>query len=275
MLPSILFYLVILPFYLFFDFICFLSSFLFLISFLYLLPFFSPCYPSFLFNPFLPSLLYFLFFVSFSSFPSPCYPSLPSFSSFLALLSSLSFFPFLSSFLFFISFLSFHPSLFLPLLPSWCFPFFLSSFFPALLSFFLCFPSFLVSFSNFSSFFASAFPSDQLANRKEIKYQTSFTLRSGTLPTPLVVGLGAACNIAQQEMAYDHEWVSKLSQKLVDSITSRTSHVVRNGDPEHSYPGCVNLSFAYVEGGSETERKTKGHILNISVAECAYFWRLS
>lgn len=28
------------------------------------------------------------------------------------------------------------------------------------------------------------------------------------------------------------------------------SHVVRNGDPEHSYPGCVNLSFAYVEGES-------------------------
>ena len=27
-------------------------------------------------------------------------------------------------------------------------------------------------------------------------------------------------------------------------------HVVRNGDTDHSYPGCVNLSFAYVEGES-------------------------
>lgn len=75
-------------------------------------------------------------------------------------------------------------------------------------------------------------------------------MRSGTVPTPLVVGLGAACSIAQQEMAYDHEWVSMLSNKLVDSITSRISHVIRNGDAEHSYPGCVNLSFAYVEGES-------------------------
>lgn len=73
--------------------------------------------------------------------------------------------------------------------------------------------------------------------------------RSGTVPAPLVVGLGEACRIAQQEMAYDHEWVCKLSKKLVDTITSRTPHVIRNGDPEHSYPGCVNLSFAYVEGG--------------------------
>lgn len=28
------------------------------------------------------------------------------------------------------------------------------------------------------------------------------------------------------------------------------THVVRNGDPQHSYPGCVNLSFAFVEGES-------------------------
>ena len=28
------------------------------------------------------------------------------------------------------------------------------------------------------------------------------------------------------------------------------THVVRNGDADHSYPGCVNLSFAYVEGES-------------------------
>jgi cysteine desulfurase len=31
---------------------------------------------------------------------------------------------------------------------------------------------------------------------------------------------------------------------------SRVEHVVRNGDPERSYPGCVNLSFAYIEGES-------------------------
>ena len=34
-----------------------------------------------------------------------------------------------------------------------------------------------------------------------------FGLRSGTLPTPLVVGLGAACKIAGQEMERDHKWI--------------------------------------------------------------------
>ena len=37
---------------------------------------------------------------------------------------------------------------------------------------------------------------------------------------------------------------------LVDGITSHIPDVVRNGDPERNYPGCVNLSFAYVEGES-------------------------
>lgn len=64
----------------------------------------------------------------------------------------------------------------------------------------------------------------------------------------MVVGLGAACEIAKQEMEYDHARITRLSDLLVDSITSRVSHVIRNGDPERSYPGCVNLSFAYVEG---------------------------
>ncbi|CAL4090665.1 unnamed protein product [Meganyctiphanes norvegica] len=75
-------------------------------------------------------------------------------------------------------------------------------------------------------------------------------MRSGTVPTPLVVGLGAACEIAQQEMAYDHERISRLADRLINSITSRISHIIKNGDPEHCYPGCVNLSFAFVEGES-------------------------
>jgi len=75
-------------------------------------------------------------------------------------------------------------------------------------------------------------------------------LRSGTVPTPLSVGLGAACELAQKEMSYDHARISKLSKRLVDTIMANLTHVVRNGDADHSYPGCVNLSFAYVEGES-------------------------
>ncbi|KAJ8700058.1 cysteine desulfurase [Pleurotus ostreatus] len=74
-------------------------------------------------------------------------------------------------------------------------------------------------------------------------------LRSGTLPTPLAVGLGEAARIAKREMQRDHERVKGLSQRLIDGINSQVEHVIRNGDV-HGYPGCVNLSFAYVEGES-------------------------
>ncbi|KAL0894830.1 hypothetical protein ABMA27_013350 [Loxostege sticticalis] len=75
-------------------------------------------------------------------------------------------------------------------------------------------------------------------------------MRSGTVPTPLVVGLGAACELSGREMAYDHARMEKLSQRFLDKISSKLTHVIRNGDPIHTYPGCINLSFAYVEGES-------------------------
>ncbi|XP_051529117.1 cysteine desulfurase, mitochondrial-like isoform X2 [Myxocyprinus asiaticus] len=75
-------------------------------------------------------------------------------------------------------------------------------------------------------------------------------LRSGTVPTPLAVGLGAACEIAQQEMEYDHKHVAMLANRLIQKIMSEMADVMLNGDPEQRYPGCINLSFAYVEGES-------------------------
>ncbi|XP_039442730.1 cysteine desulfurase, mitochondrial [Culex pipiens pallens] len=75
-------------------------------------------------------------------------------------------------------------------------------------------------------------------------------IRSGTVPTPLAVGLGAACEIASREMEYDHKWMEFLSKRLMDKIFAALPQVIRNGDPVHSYPGCINLSFAYVEGES-------------------------
>lgn len=49
-------------------------------------------------------------------------------------------------------------------------------------------------------------------------------------------------------MAYDHAWMEKLAKRFLDKIYSKLTHVIRNGDPEQSYPGCINVSFAYVEG---------------------------
>lgn len=75
-------------------------------------------------------------------------------------------------------------------------------------------------------------------------------MRSGTLPAPLLVGLGAACELAGREMEYDYRHVSQISERLVEGLTSGLDHVIRNGDEHQSYPGCVNFSFAYVEGES-------------------------
>ncbi|XP_063071635.1 cysteine desulfurase, mitochondrial [Engraulis encrasicolus] len=75
-------------------------------------------------------------------------------------------------------------------------------------------------------------------------------LRSGTVPTPLAVGLGAACEVAQQEMEYDHKRISMLANRLVHKVMAEIPDVIMNGDAEQRYPGCINLSFAYVEGES-------------------------
>ena len=67
-------------------------------------------------------------------------------------------------------------------------------------------------------------------------------MRSGTLPHPLVVGIGAACEIAGQEMTYDLEHVRRLSKRLINGITSQLDFVVRNGDPEMTYEGIFFYS---------------------------------
>jgi len=75
-------------------------------------------------------------------------------------------------------------------------------------------------------------------------------LRSGTVPTPLAVGLGAACELAKREMSYDKKHIDRLSLRLITKIQDALPNVIFNGDPENTYSGCVNLSFAFVEGES-------------------------
>jgi len=75
-------------------------------------------------------------------------------------------------------------------------------------------------------------------------------LRSGTLPTPLCVGLGYAAKLCKDQMMTDLARIKKLSDRLYNSVTSKLEYVYRNGDPVHNYPGCLNLSFGFVEGES-------------------------
>lgn len=107
-------------------------------------------------------------------------------------------------------------------------------------------------------------------------------LRSGTVPHPLAVGLGAAAEVAAREMAADAAHVRRLEARLRGGIAARLQGVVLNGPedcgqqrqqgvagvaasgggggdggasssssaPPPRYAGVVNLSFAYVEGES-------------------------
>lgn len=75
-------------------------------------------------------------------------------------------------------------------------------------------------------------------------------IRSGTVPTPLVVGFGAACEIAKKEMEYDQKRITELQERMLNGIREKLDFVVVNGSTERRYPGNLNLSFAYVEGES-------------------------
>ncbi|XP_031260374.1 LOW QUALITY PROTEIN: cysteine desulfurase, mitochondrial-like [Pistacia vera] len=75
-------------------------------------------------------------------------------------------------------------------------------------------------------------------------------IRSGTLPTPLIVGFGSACEIARKEMDYDHKRITTLQDRLLNGIREKIDGVVINGSMERRYAGNLNLSFAYVEGES-------------------------
>ena len=74
-------------------------------------------------------------------------------------------------------------------------------------------------------------------------------LRSGTLPTHQIVGMGEAFRIAKEEMNKDFENISKLRNRLWNGVKDM-EEVYLNGDFENRYPGIMNISFNYVEGES-------------------------
>ncbi len=74
--------------------------------------------------------------------------------------------------------------------------------------------------------------------------------RSGTLPTPLCVGLGEAAEICMKEMDGEAKRLKKLQDRMLKGLQAKLSDLVINGDLEHRIPGNLNISFAYVEGES-------------------------
>jgi len=73
-------------------------------------------------------------------------------------------------------------------------------------------------------------------------------LRSGTLPAPLVVGLGKACELCRQEMAAEAERLIQLRERLRVGIMTRAPDVHVNGSMIKRLPGNLNLGFYGVKG---------------------------
>ncbi|MGD8874825.1 MAG: IscS subfamily cysteine desulfurase [Gammaproteobacteria bacterium] len=74
-------------------------------------------------------------------------------------------------------------------------------------------------------------------------------LRSGTLPTHQIVGMGEAFRIARLEMAEEEARIRVLRDRLWQGL-SDIEEVYLNGDPDQRIPGNLNVSFNYVEGES-------------------------
>ena len=74
-------------------------------------------------------------------------------------------------------------------------------------------------------------------------------MRSGTLATHQIVGMGEAFRIAREEMAAENERVLALRQRFWNGIRDM-EQVFLNGDEEQRVAGNLNVSFAFVEGES-------------------------
>ena len=74
-------------------------------------------------------------------------------------------------------------------------------------------------------------------------------LRSGTLATHQIVGMGEAFRLARLEMAEENKRVGELRDRLLKGL-SQMEEVFVNGDMAHRVPHNLNISFAYVEGES-------------------------
>ena len=74
-------------------------------------------------------------------------------------------------------------------------------------------------------------------------------MRSGTLATHQIVGMGEAFRLANKEMEEDHKKISNYHEKFLDKV-KEIDHVYINGDLNNKVPNILNVSFNFVEGES-------------------------
>jgi cysteine desulfurase len=73
-------------------------------------------------------------------------------------------------------------------------------------------------------------------------------LRSGTLPVPQVVGLGAACELAGRLLDTEPPTLRSLRERLLRRIRAKVPSAIAHGDPEHNLPGLLSVGFPEVDG---------------------------
>lgn len=79
-------------------------------------------------------------------------------------------------------------------------------------------------------------------------------LRSGTHPVALIVGLGAACELAGRDLAAAAARMRMLQHRLLAAIRAAYPEAVVNGDPAHRLPHTLNVSFPGLDGTDLLER---------------------
>jgi cysteine desulfurase len=73
-------------------------------------------------------------------------------------------------------------------------------------------------------------------------------MRSGTLPVPLIVGLGEASRLCFENMDAESKRLRSMRDKLVATLTDELPDTIINGSMEQRLPHNVNFSFPHVEG---------------------------
>jgi cysteine desulfurase len=79
-------------------------------------------------------------------------------------------------------------------------------------------------------------------------------LRSGTLPAPLIVGLGEACRLAAAEMTDEAVRLAELRQRLLDQLVADIPGIAINGSTDARIPGNLNITFPVATAADLMER---------------------
>ncbi len=72
--------------------------------------------------------------------------------------------------------------------------------------------------------------------------------RAGTENVASIIGLGKACELAQEKMEEENTRIRNLRDKLENGLMNSIPQSILNGNKEHRLPNTANISFEYVEG---------------------------